>query len=521
MDADLSPTPTRTPAHLSPNDRLGLLGEEIALLSARIQVAVFFLLERIRRFDALEGGATLGFKSTADWLAWRTGCGLHAAREKVRVARALAALPKTSEALSHGLVSYSKVRAMTRVATPSNEVELLEIAKAGTAAHMERLVRSWRRAEREEEDREELARKARRYLEIYRTDDGMVEIRGRLDAETAAPILRALEAAEDVVFGETRRTARETTSSVSGAGERAQGGEESPEGSSTSAGTDVPAGTFTEEEPHRQAEDVSAARAEVPASQRRAEALARVAEAALAGGLDRGTRGDRYQVVVHVDAAALADPDRPGVSMLDGERVPAETSRRLACDCATVTMVHGDDGSVLDVGRRTRTIPPAIRRALDHRDGGCRFPGCHSKYCEAHHVEHWANDGETKLGNLLYLCHLHHRVVHEGGFTVELMPTGEARFFTPDGRRVEEAPKFPTLHDRGLAAFWDGIQRMSGRDRAIAIDLEKTIPPWGPGQRGIDLEGAVPYLRGLDRDEDSSDDAEGEGGVVREDFPVH
>ena len=477
---------------LSPHDRLGLLGEEIALLAARIHVAVFHLLELIRTFDELEGGASLGFKSTADWLAWRTGSGLHSAREKVRVARALAVLPATSEALSRGAVSYSKVRAMTRVATPANEVELLEIAKAGTAAHMDRLVRAWRRSEREEEELEELGRKARRYLEVFRTEDGMVEIRGRLDPETAAPILRALEAAEDVVFGETRKRAREAGSSDVEAADEA----DVPNGGSRSSAAAVPAGTAPASGKLSE-KGKSAARSEVPAAQRRADALVRVAEAALAGGLDRGTRGDRYQVVLHVDAAALADPSRPGVSMLDGERVPAGTSRRLACDCATVTMVHGEDGSVLDVGRRTRTIPPAIRRALDHRDGGCRFPGCHSKHCEAHHVEHWANDGETKLGNLLNLCHHHHGVVHEGGFTVELLATGEARFFTPDGRRVEEAPAFPTLHERGLAACWDGVQRMSGRDRAIAIDLEKTIPPWGPRQRGVDLEGAVPYLRGL------------------------
>ena len=134
--------------------------------------------------------------------------------------------------------------------------------------------------------------------------------------------------------------------------------------------------------------------------QRRADALGLVAESALASGLDPGSRGDRYQVVVHVDAEALPAGGEDGSSCLaDGVHVSAETSRRLACDAALVVMRHAADGRMLDIGRRTRAISPGLRRALEHRDGGCRFPGCGLKLCDAHHVEHWADGGETNLAN--------------------------------------------------------------------------------------------------------------------------
>ena len=130
--------------------------------------------------------------------------------------------------------------------------------------------------------------------------------------------------------------------------------------------------------------------------------------------VESGTRAERYQVMVHCDAATLAEEGEPGRSDLDGIRVSAETSRRMACDAAVVAMVHAKDGSVLNVGRRTRTIPPHIRRALEERDRGCRFPGCACRFTEAHHVKHWADGGETSLRNTVLLCRRHHRTVHEG-----------------------------------------------------------------------------------------------------------
>ena len=183
-------------------------------------------------------------------------------------------------------------------------------------------------------------------------------------------------------------------------------------------------------------------RTEVSASQRRADALGLLAESALAGDLDRGAAGDRCQVVVHVDEDVLRDDAGKGQSALedeDGIYVPAQTAGRIACDASRVDMRHGPDGTVLDVGRKTRTIPPAIRRALAARGHTCRFPGCSCRHCDAHHVRHWAAGGATRLDNLVLLCRRHHRAVHEEGFTIELRDDGDARFFRPNGRPFPEA----------------------------------------------------------------------------------
>ena len=155
--------------------------------------------------------------------------------------------------------------------------------------------------------------------------------------------------------------------------------------------------------------------AETPTmAQQQADALALVAETALHHGIDPGTPGERYQVVVHVDVPVLADPDAPGQSVLeDGTHVPAETSRRLACDATRVVMQHDVNGRVTEVGARTRTIPPALRRALQHRDRGCRFPGCARAFGQGHHLRHWAHGGPTTLSNLALLCRRHHRAVHD------------------------------------------------------------------------------------------------------------
>jgi hypothetical protein len=241
----------------------------------------------------------------------------------------------------------------------------------------------------------------------------MLVLRGRLTPEVGAVVQRALEAAADRLCRDGRETPR-------------------PE-------------TVTDD---------------VTAGQRRADALGLLAEVALAADLDRGTAGDRYQVVIHVDAEALAPAAASGeenraraceggqaaLEDPDGRYVSAETSRRLACDAATVVMQHAPDGTVLDVGRKTRTIPPAIRRALTARDPRCRFPGCSARRCDAHHVQHWAAGGATRLDNLVLLCRRHHRFVHEEGWTIA-HGTDDAndafRFIRPNGTPLDAAPSSP------------------------------------------------------------------------------
>lgn len=204
--------------------------------------------------------------------------------------------------------------------------------------------------------------------------------------------------------------------------------------------------------------------------------------------LDPKTRGDRYQVVVHVDEPALANPDQPGQSVLEQTRVPAETSQRIACDASKVVMWHAADGSVLDVGRKTRTVPPTIRRALEYRDKHCRFPWCGSKYCDAHHIRHWARGGETKLDNLSLLCVRHHRAVHEGGFRMVRTPLKQLEFYWPNGHLMPDAPSPPPIPG-------DPVSEIVARHGEEGIDIggRTGIPSWDGEPMALDWAMAVLY----------------------------
>src|SRR2546422_2437971 len=389
---------------------LDRLGDEIAEMSAHLEAATARLLDRIREFDAREGWNT-GFRSCAAWLSWRIGLDLGAAREKVRVARALGTLPRLAQALARGELSYAKVRALTRVATPETEERLLAVGRAGTAAHVERIVRGWRRVDRQAEAREAARQHASRALHVYEDEDGTVVLRGRLAPEVGALLLRALAAARETLYQQGR--AKETADPPA----------------------DAPADAPTR-------------------AQQQADALALLAETALHQELDPGAPGERYQVVVHVDAAVLADPDQPGQSVLEGgARVSPETSRRLACDASRVVMRHDQDGRLLEVGARTRTIPPALRRGLHPPGPGRRLPGCGLPLGVGHHVRHWAQGGPTTLSNLALLCRRHHRAVHEEGYQVDRQSDGALSFRRPDGRLLPDVPPPAAVPDDPVQAL--------------------------------------------------------------------
>ena len=309
--------------------RLARLGDRIAELSARIQAATYELLVLIREFDERDGWH--GCLSCAEWLSWRAGLSLGAAREHVRVARALGELPKLSDAMRRGKVSYSKVRAVTRVATPANEQTLLDVALAGTAAHVERIARAWRRIDRNVEQAEERRQHASRELRTWVDEDGMVVVRGRLTPEVGAVLRRALEAACD-------QARRAPASDGGGEGEAAS----APAGPEKEA-AGAPAGG--DREAAAESSGAPAGAEEPTLAQRQADAIGTVAEAALAGGLDRGTAGDRYQVVLHVDTEALGerrdvpagtsgDAASGSAPRADGDRVPAGTSGGAASGSA-------------------------------------------------------------------------------------------------------------------------------------------------------------------------------------------
>src|SRR5262245_54612754 len=175
------------------------LGDQIAELAAHLDAATARLLDLIREFDA-RGGWGNGFASCAHWLAWRVGLALGAAREHVRVARALGSLPRLKEALARGELSYSKVRALTRVATPETDDRLLAVGRPGTAEHVEMIVRGWRRMDRKTEAEESARRHRHRALHVYPDGDGMVMIRGRLEPEVGAVVMQTLAAARDALY---------------------------------------------------------------------------------------------------------------------------------------------------------------------------------------------------------------------------------------------------------------------------------------------------------------------------------
>jgi len=422
---------------------------EITELAAHIHAATYRLLELVREFDEREGWGGPGMKSCAHWLNWKVGISLGAAREKVRVAHALKDLPEISDAFRRGMVSFSKVRAMSRVATPENEEYLMMIARHGTASHVEHLVRQFRKVKRIEALQHENRRHALRELNWHIDEDGSYVIRARLTPEQGERVVKALEAACDENDSESKNVPAETC--------------------------DEPA-----------VDQVSD-----PVAARRADALERLADAffnkasstessAVAG-------GDRSTINLHTTPDTLAaDGETAKAELESGACVSAETARRLACDCGVVHWNEDQDGSALNVGRKTRSIPPAIRRALQRRDQGCRFPGCTAhKYVDAHHIVHWADGGETKMENLVLLCRHHHRLVHEGGYGVR-MTAGGPKFTDPTGRTI---PASAETRSRGNVFELISRNRKSG----LEIGPETTIPLWD-GERmddGMAVEGLL------------------------------
>src|SRR5918999_586283 len=320
------------------------LEEELATLASHIYAGTCRWLELVGELDRRGEWSESGCASCAEWLAWRCALQPRAAREHVRVARRLPELPLLRAAFARGELSYAKVRALTRVAEPDSEQELLELARVMTAAQLERALRAYRRM---------------------------------------------------------------TTADAN------------------DLHADAHVTTFWD------------------------------ADGALTSGQGR-SGGERYQVVVHVDADALARDGEGGCALADGPALAPETARRLACD-ASLVAISERQGKTVRVGRKTRAIPPALRRVLHARDRGCRFPGCENqRFVDAHHVRHWARGGETRLDNLVLLCRRHHRLVHEGGYAVD----ERMRFYDPWGRLMPRVWKPPP----GDAA------ELVRDDRAAAID---------------------------------------------------
>jgi 5-methylcytosine-specific restriction endonuclease McrA len=216
-------------------------------------------------------------------------------------------------------------------------------------------------------------------------------------------------------------------------------------------------------------------------AQQWADALELLVESAFNHGLDPGTSGERYQVVLHVDASGQA-------VLADGPHVSAETSERLTCDASRTWMRHDAEGRSVEVEGRAQTIPPALRRALEHRDQGCRFPGCGTRTGQGHHIRHWAHGGPTTLSNLVVLCRRHHRAVHEEGYRVTRDLKGALRFHEPNGRPLPDvSPPALVLGDA------DEVIRTRNDKEGLHIDGRASRPGW-LGER-LDPGWAIDILR--------------------------
>ena len=467
------------------------LAAAVSTLAAHIHAATYRLLVLIAELDRREIWAAQGALSCAHWLSWACGIDTHTAREKVRVARALGELPLLSEASAKGELGYSKVRALTRIATSENEADLLNIGLHGTAQHVEKFVRLYRRAKRAEETEQADAQHENRGLTFWHEDDGTVVLHGRFPPEMGARILSALDAAmaaheteqpaagwddegsapEDVPRG----TSRQDTSPTDAAAGAAEGESTTrPQGSGTrESSTDVPRGTYMRG-PSR--------------TVRRADALAWMTERMFESGDAPALSPDRHEIVVHVETEVLSNGDAGRCEIEHRTAIAAETARRLCCDAGIVPVVDGPNGEPLSVGRRTRSIPPPFRRALHSRDCGCRFPGCPAtQRLHGHHVRHWAEGGETSLDNLVLLCPTHHRLVHEGGFDVQRLDDGAFRFTNsygvavrPPRRREPSSPDTIIIPERVPRPR----NRLRDRHRALARRAHR-LRPCPDGRDGV------------------------------------
>jgi hypothetical protein len=422
---------------------LDALGDRIATHAAHLDAATHTLLTDLREFDTAGGWYKQGARTCAEWLSWRISWSLSTAREHLRVAHRLGELPLVDDALRCGTLSYCKVRAITRVATPANEALLLEDARYATGAQLERICRKYATVLRAAKEPDERYDRERRYVRRQDLDDGMVKLEAVLHPEEAATIWAALEA----VARARREIANDTVAS-------------------THAELAQVAAEIAAEPPPR-----------IPPSERkyrfdRADALVAIARDVL--------RGERVhavptELVVTVAAETLANPHTapdPFAVTSDGTCVSAETARRLACDCGVVHIVEDANGKTLSVGRKTRSIPASMKRALLKRDTTCRFPGCCNRiFVEGHHIHHWANGGATSLANLVNVCEFHHRFVHEYGYRVELDENQQPRFFDPRGRLVTEHVLRPPLR-------WSGMAKLVESNRELGISAETNEPHW-------------------------------------------
>ena len=408
------------------------LTAEVASLAAQLAAGEARLVELAAEADrrGLWGGKWEA-RSLAEWLSWLTGMAPGSSRDHALVAARLEELPETHAALARGVISFDQVRLIASAEAPDHEAKLAHLAQQTTAGQLQRVVRAYRRVTALGETTGANAAHGRRYLDYYFLED-CFELHGRLTTEDGAVVAKALDRAKDKLFRASPTEAR------------------------------VPA----ESQP-----------AWDSAGQLRADALRDLAESWLADHKS-SSRANSYEVVVHVEADALGHDASGARCEIEGAgAIAPETARRLTCDSALVGLVESN-GEPLSIGRRSRRVSHGLRRALEARDRSCRFPGCANiARLDSHHILHWTKDGLTELPNLALLCKRHHRLVHEGGYTMSPARDGAWIFTRPTGD-VVELPTRPSASHTELTRGNESEGRSAGRE---------PYAPEGAGE-GLDVD---------------------------------
>jgi hypothetical protein len=406
---ETGPHPTGTP--------LPELAWAITSGAVRMAAATAAWLRLVAEFDERGGWHGVGIKSCAHWLSWQCGIAPVTARDHVRVARALRGLPRIAAAFAAGRLSYAKVRALTRIAAPDCEAELLEFASSATASQTERFCRAWRRADDAAGKRTERRAEAGQSFEHWTDDEGFMTVKMRMPVEAGTALLNRVDSLAE-------RDARR---------ERAQNKKARARHDEIRAA----GGTVDHAVAERCAEDASVRLTRERTAARRITALGALAEARI--DLDRRP-GDppRREVVVHVDADVLADDTATGRAYFEGgPAISGARARRMLCEAtAVITLERGREP--LAVGRRKRRATKAQKRALLRRDGGCARSGCPETRIErlhAHHMRHWLFGGRTDLANLVLLCDADHGLVHEHDLVMS-RKNGKLIVLTPDGQHI-------------------------------------------------------------------------------------
>jgi HNH endonuclease len=376
------------------------LEDQLTLFAARIASATAAWLGWLAIFDRRAGYQSWGCRSTAHWLNWKCAMSTTTGHEHVRVARALEALPATRTAFSEGRLSYSKVRAISRVATVESEAELCDLGLGATAAQVEAICAGYRQAkqdcDRSEQEQAADAHEARR-VSCRDNHDGTTTITVVLSTVDAKACENAIDTQTDAII------ANATSDSMT-------------------------------------ARDVITERHGIAAV--RADAFINLLTDPGAGA-ESAPAPARIEVLVDINqltGGGGADPDVSGSAdrstcETGGTRIAPEVAQRLGCDAQISSLIQDEQGNPLSVGRESRVVPRRIRRALNRRDQNrCQFLGCDvTRHLHAHHIVHWAIGGPTELDNLVLVCSFHHHLVHEHGWTIKLNPGGGYNWITPDG----------------------------------------------------------------------------------------